>query len=89
MNFLKRILIAPFYFLFWIGFIYSKFLKFLNNTFYTKWHDLCLRYIDKEKIRISHTSSKKIKYQLEFYTPNSRSKNRIITFSKKAAKKVV
>ena len=83
MNFLKRILIAPFYFLFWIGFIYSKFLKFLNNTFYTKWHDLCLRYIDKEKIRISHTSSKKIKYQLEFYTPNSRSKNRIITFSKK------
>ena len=83
MNFLKKIIISPFYFIFWIGFVYFKFLKFLNITFYTKWYDLCLRYIDKEKIKIFHTSTKKIKHEMKFYTPNSRSKNRIMTFSKK------
>jgi FkbM family methyltransferase len=80
---MKKIIILPFYIIFYLFVIYSIFLRAIKNKYYSKWYDLCSREIDKKFLEIDHLSTDKKKINLKFYTPNSRCKGRVVTFSVK------
>lgn len=80
---MKKLILLPFYILFYLGEAYSIFLRLIKNKYYSKWYDLCNKEIDKKFLEINHLSIEKKKISLKFYTPNSRCKGRVETFSSK------
>jgi FkbM family methyltransferase len=78
---MKKLILLPFYIIFYLGEAYSIFLRVIKNKYYSKWYDLCNREIDKKFLDINHLSIERKKINLKFYTPNSRCKGRVETFS--------
>lgn len=81
-SFSKKIILIPFYLFYNLGNLYSLLLFFFKNKNYSKWFDLCNREINKKFLNIAHNFRGK-KIFLKFYTPNSRCKARVETFSSK------
>jgi FkbM family methyltransferase len=81
-SFCKKIILLPFYLFYNLGNFYSLTLFFFKNKNYSKWFDLCNREISKKFITVVHNFRDK-KIFLKFYTPNSRCKGRVETFSSK------
>ena len=80
---MRKLILLPFYITFYLGEAYSIFLRVIKNKYYSKWYDLCNREIDNKFLEINHLSIEKKKISLKFYTPNSRCKGRVETFSSK------
>lgn len=80
-KFIYRIIILPFYIIFYAGETYSYLLKLLKIKFYLKWLDLFNMETDKKFIVIKHKSSQNKFVNIKFSTPNSRCKHRAETFS--------
>jgi len=81
-SFCKKLILIPFYLFYNLGNFYSLILFFCKNKYYSKWFDICSRGVSKKLISITHNSRGK-KISLKFYTPNSRCKGRVVTFSSK------
>ena len=73
---MKKLILLPFYIIFYLGEAYSIFLRVIKNKYYSKWYDLCNREIDKKFLDINHLSIERKKINLKFYTPNSRCKGK-------------